>query len=201
MTKQSRTEARNDVLFALHEASSRPTAEQIIEWVERYPEFAEDIRAHAAVAREWDADAGLLNVEVDESLIAVAYSRALNVIYNAQNSKDGTDRSFQDIMAARKMNVPQLARSIDIKRAIVGDLVSGRMRGPFKNIFINAIGAALGITGETFHAAHGIALAQPTLGHAKADHAPVVVVRTYEEIIRTCDELTDHEKRRWLEED
>ena len=200
MTKQNRTEDRNEVLFAFHEAHSRPTAELIIEWIDRYPQFAEDIRAHAAVAREWDAQ-GEATVEADESLIATAYSRALNVIHKSQFATDGTDRSFQDIMAARNTSVPQVARAINIKRGIVADLVSGRMSGPIKNVFVDAIGTALGITRDAFRAAHVRALAQPTLGHAKADQAPSVVVRTYEEIIRTCDDLTDDEKRKWLEED
>lgn len=200
MTKQNRTEDRDEVLFAFHEAYSRPTAEQIIEWIDRYPQFAEEFRAHAAVAREWDA-LGVSAVEADTSRIAAAYSRALNIIYKSQFATDGTDRSFQDIMAARNTSVPQVARAINIKRPIVADLVSGRMSGPIKNVFIDAIDTVLNITRDAFHVAHARALAQPTLGPAKADHAPTIVVRTYEEIIRSCDELTDAEKRRWLEED
>jgi hypothetical protein len=200
MTNQSKTEVLDEVLFAFHEAYSRPTAEKIIEWVNRYPEFAEDIRAHAAVAREWEADTSMAAVEADESLLATAYSRALNVIFQAQSGANDSGRSFQEIMAARNVTVPQIARSIDIKRAIVADLVSGRMRGPIKNIFIDAIGGALAITRDMFQLALACALAQPTLGHAKADHTPSIVVRAYEEIIRTCDDLTDDEKRKWLEE-
>src|SRR4051794_9861937 len=48
---------RDAVLFAFHEACPRPTAEQIIDWTSRYPHFAEDIRDHAAVARDWVARA------------------------------------------------------------------------------------------------------------------------------------------------
>lgn len=200
MTQQSRTAERDEVLFAFHEAYSRPTAEQIIEWIDRYPQFAEDIRAHAAVAREWDA----LNesaVEADTSRIAAAYSRALNIIYKSQLATDVVGGSFQDIMAARNTSVPQVARAMNIKRGIVADLVSGRMSRPIKNVFVDAFDMALSITRDAFHALHVRALAQPTLGHAKADQAPSVVVRTYEEIIRTCDDLTDEEKRKWLEED
>lgn len=40
---------RDEVLFAFHQACERPTAEQIIEWTQRYPPFADDIRDHAAV--------------------------------------------------------------------------------------------------------------------------------------------------------
>jgi hypothetical protein len=49
------TPNRDDALWAFHLACERPTAEQITDWTRRYPQFAEDIRAHAAVARDWAA--------------------------------------------------------------------------------------------------------------------------------------------------
>lgn len=200
MTKLNRTESRDEVLFAFHEASNCPTAEEIIEWTERYPEFAEDIRAHAAVAREWEA-ADEYAAEADESLIATAYSRALNVIFKADQAAKEESRSFQEIMSERNTSVPKVARAIDIDRVIVADLVSGRMSGPIKSVFINAICETLSIKRNLFETAHQRALAQPTLGLAKADVAPTIVVRTYVEIIRSCDELTLDQKTKWLEED
>jgi hypothetical protein len=205
MTNQNRTDDRDTVLFAFHQACSRPTADQIIEWTDRYPQFAEDIRAHAAVTWDWVAMEGKAPAEADDSLIAETYSRALNIIWHASDaaSAKGTApvRSFQEIMAERGTSVPQVARRIGIKRGIVGDLVSGRMSGPIKNVFVGAFSGALHIARDAFEAAHARALAAPTLGPAKADHAPSIIVRTYEEIIRTSDELTDEEKRHWLEED
>ena len=47
---------RDEVLFAFHQTCTDPTAEQIIEWVERFPQFADDIRAHAAILKDWAAD-------------------------------------------------------------------------------------------------------------------------------------------------
>lgn len=206
MTHQNRTEDRDEVLFAFHQACSCPTASQIIEWTDRYPQYAEDIRAHAAVAREWtDSDEEVL-AEPDESLLASAYSRALNAIYKAETSPTSPPTraaaaTFQELLLARGMTVPQLAHAIGMKRGIVGDLVSGRMSGPIKNVFINAVKGVLDITREVFEAAHQRALAAPTLGPAKADHAPSIIVRTYEQIIRTSDQFTDEEKRHWLEEE
>lgn len=49
------THSLDDVLFAFHQACLRPTAEEIIDWTTRYPQFADDIRAHAGVARDWAA--------------------------------------------------------------------------------------------------------------------------------------------------
>ncbi len=58
MSNHIRNEERDKVLLAFHQASDRPTAEFILGWIGRYPEFAEDIRAHAAVSLEWAAREG-----------------------------------------------------------------------------------------------------------------------------------------------
>jgi hypothetical protein len=199
MTKQNRAENRDEVLFAFHRAHTRPTAEQIIEWVERYPEFAEDIRAHAAVALEWETESHCY-VEADESAIAAAYSRALNLIFKAESDENAPAESFQDIIAARGLTVPKVAQEVNIKRGIVADLVSGRMSGPIKDVFVNAINKVLNIHRNTFYSALEYALAHPKLGQAKADSAPSSFARPYEEIIRSSSELTSAEKRHWLEE-
>ena len=82
MNQQNRKEERDEVLFAFHQACERPTAEQIITWIERYPQFAEDIRVHAAIGR--DSRAGAPAAEADETMFARAYSNALNALYQAE---------------------------------------------------------------------------------------------------------------------
>lgn len=200
MTKPNRSQERDAVLFAFHEAFTRPTAAQIIEWAERYPQFADDIRAHAAVAREWDDELDKVHVEADESLLAAGYSRALDLMFKARTAASGAHQTFQEVTAARGMTVPQVARAIGIDRGIVADLFGGRMSGPVRNVFVDAVISVLSIPRDTFAALHQRALNQPTLGLAKANHAPSVVVRPYDDIIRTCDDLTPEEKRKWLEE-
>jgi hypothetical protein len=57
MSHHNRKEERDEVLFAFHQACERPTAEQIIAWTDRYPQFADDIRSHATASanssRRW----------------------------------------------------------------------------------------------------------------------------------------------------
>lgn len=53
---------RDDILIAFAEACPKPSAAQIIEWCERYPSLAEDIRDHAAIRRDWKA-----REEIDEA--------------------------------------------------------------------------------------------------------------------------------------
>jgi hypothetical protein len=82
-TPNNHTDTRNEVLFAFQQACEHPTADQIIEWTRRYPQFADDIRAHAAIARDWAARNGEPVAEPDESMLACGYSRVLNALYNA----------------------------------------------------------------------------------------------------------------------
>lgn len=199
MTKQNSTEDRDEVLFAFHRACTRPTAEQVVEWIDRYPQFAHDIRAHAAVARDWDEQSNCA-VQPEESVIASAYSRALNLMFEASEASKLVGESFQEIIAARGSTVPQLARAINIDRTIVADLVSGRMKEPIKNVFVDAVDTVLNIPRNKFFSALRNALDNPTLGFAKASSAPTSIARTYEEIIRSSDELDDEQRRYWLEE-
>ena len=38
-------DTKDEVLFAFHEACEQPSAEDIIAWTRRYPQYADDIRA------------------------------------------------------------------------------------------------------------------------------------------------------------
>ncbi len=91
MTDLATTTERDDVLFAFHQAYERPEAKDITEWVRRYPQFAEDIRAHAAVARDWAARENDHEEAVNETMSARAYSRALNIIQLPIISRNAAD--------------------------------------------------------------------------------------------------------------
>ena len=84
MTDQTKATRRDEVLFAFHRECAIPTLNQIINWTQRYPEFADDIRAHAGIMRDWAANEETEEVVVDELMMNRARSRALNAIYNAQ---------------------------------------------------------------------------------------------------------------------
>lgn len=64
MTEPILVADRDEVLYAFHRAYDRPTAEQIVEWVTKYPQFAEDIRTHAAISWDWAARDALHNVQI-----------------------------------------------------------------------------------------------------------------------------------------
>jgi hypothetical protein len=205
MTDQIKTADRDEVLFAFHQECARPSAEQIVAWVNRFPQFAEDIRAHAAVAWDWATQAAEREVEVDEILSSRAYSQALNIIYNAETSSAPANnptpcRTFQQMQEAASKETYQLAREMDVGRSVLADLFNGWMRPPIRKRLVDGLLSLLDTSREEFDFALECALRQPRLGHAKADLMPVVVQRSCDEILRESN-MSEERKRYWLEED
>lgn len=205
MTTQNRTEDRDQVLFAFHRACTNPTAEQIIEWVKRFPQFADDIRGHAAILKDWAAREGLPAEEPDKNMLSRARSRAMNALYNAQVAPvsepfGAPSCSFEQLMSARGTDIPRIARDLDITRGVLAALVGGRMQAPVGERLVTALIGALAITRDGFDNAFRLAFSVPRLGHAKSDGTPTVIARSYEEVIRTSP-MTDARKQYWLSEE
>ena len=158
------------------------------------------------MARDWEAHKDRPPIEPGEATLARAHSRALNALYGAEavSANAGAAQSFQELLVARGMDVPTLAREIGgvvgIARSVLADLINGAMRGPVARRFVEAVTRALSITPETFHAALDRALAAPRLGHAKATTVLTVHVRSYEEVIRSSGMAPD-QIRYWLSDD
>jgi hypothetical protein len=203
MTDQRRTEDRDSVLFAFHQECERPTAEQIIAWTKRYPEFAEDIRAHAAVAWDWAIRGQEPSEQLDGSLAARGYSQALNLIFDEEHTNDNIAakcQSFQEMLAAAGKNVPAIARELDIARSVVADLVNGWMIDPIPARVAEGITSALSTTPDLFRSAMQLAQQSQYVGHAKSDKTPVITPQSGEQIIRESD-MSEERKRYWLGED
>jgi hypothetical protein len=205
MTDPNKAEDRDEVLFSFHEECERPTAEQIVAWVSRYPQFAEDIRAHAAVAWDWAMREGRPTEELDASLSARAHSQALNIIFSEENSAAANRHTpacttFQQMLGSAGKEVHQLARELDIDRSVLADLFNGWMFQPVCERLVGAVISSLSISLEAFVSAIQIAVENPRLGHAKADKIPIVKPRSCEEIIRDSN-MSAERKRYWLEKD
>lgn len=201
MTDTNRTEDRDEVLFAFHQECTRPTSEQITGWARRYPQFAEDIRAHAAIAWDWAAEEPTEVGELDESLVSRGYSRALNVMFNAEKAAQPAahTQSFQQMLQGSGKEVYQMARDLDIDRGVLADLFNGWMHGPVCKRLIDKIVTSLNITYEAFNSALTHALQAPRLGYAKADRTPMVKPRSCAEIIQESS-MSPERKKYWLEE-
>ena len=205
MTDQTKAARRDEVLFAFHRECDCPTMDQIIAWTQRYPDFADDIRAHAGIMRDWAAEGGLEEEDVDDLMMNRAQSRALNAIYDAQvaaRSETQSDENvtFDQLLSAAGLTTPQLSRVLDIGRDILSDLFRGKMRAPVGKRLVQALLDKLQTTRARFDHALSYALDHPSLGHAKASQQPTVIQRSYEEIVRSSTMSADR-KSYWLEED
>lgn len=203
MTDKNENADRDDVLFAFHQECSRPTADDISTWVRRYPQFAEDIRIHAGIARDM-VDEEENSMEVPEAVFRRGYSRALSALYSADleiaASESDTYRSFEAALEARRKTIPTLANEIDIPRSIIADLFGGRASPPLSKRMTKALQRSLAIPGEKVLELLQYAIGQPKLGMAKATTISTVVARPFEEVVRTSG-MSEEKIRYWLDED
>jgi hypothetical protein len=206
MTATNTNIDRDEVLFAFHQECERPTALQIVEWTKRYPQFADDIRAHAAVRLDRAPGAEDTDLEPDETMLARGRSRALNAAYKArQEAEEEQDQTlsqttWQQMLDNKGITVPQLARQIDIDRMVLAELAAGRMRLPIGKRLLAALTEALDGIPAHLEAAIAKLVAVPRLGFAKADRQPTILARSYEEVIRASS-MSKERQSYWLEED
>lgn len=196
--------SRDAVLQAFHQAYTRPTADQIIEWITRYPEYAEDIRAHAAVAYDWAACSELSAVEPDETMLARGYSNALNELYNAEVEASEVALStvpegFREILARNGKEIFHVAAEIDVARGVLAALFNGWMLPPIRERLVSAVMSAMAITRAKFDSALAFTLQHPQFGHAKSSQVPSIQPRPCDDIIRDTS-MSPERRRYWLEE-
>jgi hypothetical protein len=205
MIEQNRIPERDEVLFAFHQTCDKPTAEQVNEWTRRYPQYADDIREHAAVRAQWASDSDEQDVQPDESLLARGRSQALNLLHNARQesaaAQNISKKTWPQAVSAAGFDIPRLARCINIDRMVLAELNAGRMRLPLGRRLSDALTDVLGASTAWLERAVADLLAGPRrLGHAKADEAPTINTRSYAEVIRASP-MSDDDKRYWLGED
>jgi hypothetical protein len=205
MIEQNRIPERDEVLFAFHQTCDNPTAEQVNEWTRRYPQYADDIREHAAMRVQWASDSDEHDAQPDESLLARGRSQALNLLHNARQesaaAQNISEKTWPQAMSAAGFDIPRLARCINIDRMVLAELNAGRMRLPLSRRLSDALTDVLGMTAAWLERAVSDLLAGPRrLGHAKADEQPTINTRSCAEIIRASP-MSDDDKRYWLGED
>lgn len=208
MKDQTNSLDRDEVLLAFQASCARPTTEDIVVWVRRYPQFAEDIRDHAAITLDIEAREDKFGPAISEHDLSVSFSFALNGL--ATGDKTRRERAandmatFQEIITARGKTIASLANEIGgiigIGRDIVAAMVNGGMKPPISRRFKEAVTRALTISSETFDQKLTLALARPRAGMAKASVAPRLNQRSFDEIVRTSD-MAPNQIQYWLSED
>ena len=204
MIEQIRNPDRDDVLFAFHQTCDNPTAEQVSEWTRRYPQYADDIREHAALRAQWASDSDEHGAEPDESMLARGRSHALNLLHSARQeaaAQSDSEKTWAQALSAGGFDIPRLARCINIDRMVLAELNAGRMRLPLGRRLTDALTDVLGMSAVWLKRVVSDLLAGPRrLGHAKADEAPTINTRSYAEVIHASS-MSEDEKRYWLGED
>ena len=204
MIEQNRNPERDDVLFAFHQTCDNPTAEQVSEWTRRYPQYADDIRAHAALRTQWASEPDEQDAEPDESMLARGRSHALNLLHSARQeaaaAQNVSEKTWPQAVSAAGFDIPRLARCINIDRMVLAELNAGRMRLPLGRRLTDALTDVLGMSAAWLERVVTDLLAGPRrLGHAKADEAPTINTRSYAEVIQASS-MSEDEKHYWLGE-
>ncbi|NTH81497.1 hypothetical protein G6K97_30605 [Agrobacterium rhizogenes] len=206
MSKSPTETERDRALYQFHVTCPRPTADDIIEWTERYPQFAEDIRMHAAISRDWDA-ADSTGEQADDTvsdvMMARAHSRVLNALFRseakAEVSEPEATVGFHEMLAARGTTIPNAARELDIGRDVLADLFNGWMIPPVGPKLVSALGFLLGISEPEFDRACLHAMQHPKLQYAKSAAPPAIPKRSYDEVIAGSN-MSPERKKFWLGE-
>ena len=204
-TNRNLPDNRDEILYAFGQACPVPSAAQIVEWCEKYPQFAEDIRDHAAVSRDWAARGESQKVDVDQTELARGFSRVLNILYQADHPTSvpsGAEvvQSFQQAVDAHGTSVQRLAQQLDVGRSVLSALFNGRMKPPVGQRLKAAVMQTLEYTEAAFDAAVQKTLANPKIGLAKSEKVPTITPQTYEQVVESSD-MPPARKRYWLGED
>jgi hypothetical protein len=206
MYEPAKASDRDDVLIAFHNKCDKPTSDDIANWVSRYPQFEDDIRAHAAIRNEWaELDSGAS--EVDETTLARGRSNALNLLHQVQQaerqqaaSNEQATATWANIVQASGFDIPILARTLNIDRMVLAELNAGRMRLPIGKRLFSALSDVLNVSASKLSSALTLLVSgPPRLSHAKANGSPVIHTRSYEEIVQAST-MTPVEKSYWLTE-
>ncbi|WP_426129697.1 hypothetical protein [Pararhizobium sp. PWRC1-1] len=206
MTKSPREHDRDRALYEFHLACPRPTAEQIIEWTERYPQFAEDIRIHAAISLDWNAADSLgrpAEIAISKTMMARAHSRVLNALFLSETQVTAPEvkgaAGFHEILESRGQKVHVVAKELNIGRDVLADLFNGWMTEPVGRVLVDAVRGFLGISEAAFQSAYYHAFNNPKFQHAKSSGPPIIPRRSYEEVIAGSN-MSSERKKYWMGE-
>lgn len=204
MNTPTANQERDEVLFAFHQECTNPTAQEIINWVNRYPEYADDIRSHAALMKDAAARESLPTADLSPEMISRAQSRVMDALHRARVNcgveAGASVMTFEQVMAKTNTNVPDLARKLNIARSVLASLINGRMLAPVGDRLRSELTNIWRISQEQFDQAVRRALAAPSVSHAKSEGTPAVIPRSYAEVVHASS-MPDARKRYWLGED
>jgi hypothetical protein len=105
-------QGRDEVLIAFHEECDIPTRADVERWTQAHPDFAQDIREHAAIRLAMVADLVEHPAQMDDNMVARGRSRVQAAMFEAE-AGDLAAPSGPTLTAMLKsagLTLPDLAR-------------------------------------------------------------------------------------------
>lgn len=177
------SEELDEVIFQFHQAVDVVTPQILKEWTSRYPQYAKEIRSHAAEI----ADMELL-----------ASIRPKDAVKTATNPKP----SLRAVVQSAGMSLRDFADSMNIPRSIVSDINAGRIEtASIPRRFARLAAEKLGLTAQWMLDVARASSEPPAAATFKATNGPSEGrKRNWREAIQAS-EMTDEARAFWLMED
>ncbi len=189
------TENLDDVLFGFHQAADVVTPGLVATWTRAYPEFADDIRAHAVEIM----DMQLLAASASEEPTAAHAPLATPAAAPVPAVDVGT---LREAVKAVGSTLREFADGLGIARSIVSDLNAGRIvAGTVPLAFLRLGAERLRLAPDWFEAVVAGSRESGTAAAFKAAAAPEAGrQRTWEEAVHDSD-MDPERKAHWLSGD
>ncbi len=223
MTNYNAKEEKDEILYAFHLECENPTPKNIITWVKRYPQYADDIREHAELLLAQKSVSKLNILQPDEEMLVKGRSETMNAIYEfeqkvARNEHDDAESEsnkqndlsddinttsvvdFDLLLKNAGTSIAELARDINIERNVVAKVAAGRVCLPVGDRFLSAIASLLGLTKDMIVSAIQLSLQNPRFGHAKSRDKPEFQAVAYKDIVTNSTKMTPEQIQYWLDE-
>lgn len=178
------SETLDEVIFAFHRAVDIPTPAEVAKWTRDYPQFADEIRAHAVEI-------------IDMEMLAASEALA-----DAVKAPVSESKTLREVIRAGGLTLPDFADELDISSAVVSDVNSGRIitaTVPAK--FVRLAAAFLRQSVDELAAVVAGPKERPAMAMLKAKAGPVEGQPvTWEEAIHSSD-MEDDRKSFWLSDE
>ncbi|SEO15641.1 hypothetical protein SAMN02799625_02587 [Methylobacterium sp. UNC300MFChir4.1] len=187
----------DEVLIQFHEAVEHVTPESVRAWTMAYPQYADEIRAHAVEKLDMEhcRRSAASNIETrDYSALVHAAAQRLAAVPGTAPVPD-----LRETLAAQNSDVRTFAAAIGIARAIVADITTGQILvDTIPRRFLRLAAELIGCDLAQFKAIVENSRAAPVAVAFKASGKPTAGrPRTWEEAVRASS-MTEDRKAFWL---
>ena len=184
----NRSATLDEVLFAFHQAVDIPSPQEVARWTKDYPQFADEIRAHAVEIIDMEA------LAADEPIVGEAAV--------SKPAPAASGKTLREVIRECGMSLADFADDIDISPAVVSDVNTGRiLPETVPQKFARVAAGFLKRAVEDISATVMGAKERPALAMLKAKAGPVEGrAVTWEEAVLASD-MDEDRKAFWLSDE